>query len=131
VKVTLDFKSNAASSAMLASLLTTQAKLKSELADVEQAIEQLQKLPDVSLPERTERGNAKHGQTTKAIFEYMIKVAGFYQVPQEKIMEDLKTSPSTTYRSLKALEDWGAIRRTDDGEWVMIPNFQQKGKQPW
>lgn len=118
MKITLDLKGTSAT-AIMTTLKLRQAELEEELADVNSALQQLEKLGNLPLPEKTEGGNVKHGQTEKAVMDYLITVASPYEASEEQLTEHLGTTRTTTRRALMKLVQEGKIRRTTNGNWII------------
>jgi uncharacterized membrane protein len=106
--------------ALIAALKVERALHQKEVENIDRALAQLEKLSAVPRPERTAAGNIRHGETERAVLDYLVRVAAPMAAKRVEIMNALGTSSTTTYRALKTLEKAGAVEELEDGTWLPV-----------
>lgn len=129
MKITLDLKGTSAE-AISQTLRIRRDQLQDELASIDDALAQLSKIADMPKPEQTDTGRLKHGETEKAVLEYLKRAVIGWEVNQEELMQRLGTSHTSTFRALKKLESEGKIRRGPKGNWVLANDHLDADTSP-
>ena len=128
--INLDLSKTSATAVTL-SLKIERDRLKTELESVERAIAQLEKVSELEMPEQTDSGRIKHGETRRAVMDYLLTVASPYAATLEEIVQGLGTAQSTTYKALKSMEEEKTLTYLKKQKaWIpsarLLPGFKEE-----